>query len=286
MEAIVDWLVKIERLANEFYSDASEYFSDDTRLQKLLQHISSDEADHYHIMTSASQYLRAHPPKKPQIEVDDSIKFKIETAFKNAMMLLNSGQLTAESVIDCIIENEYSEWNYLFLYVLNSLKAEDRIFEHSEIQVQRHLRHIESYLGSSEYGKNKLQDFTKLPYAKKEEILIVDDENAISELLSALLEDICDSDRAMNGKEALEKIKNKPYGLVISDVGMPVMDGLELYKNSIPLFINPHECFIFHSGKLDKNICDFFTANGITFLAKPSSIMNIRKLVKSKLQLE
>ena len=285
MEAIVDWLVKIERLANEFYSDASKYFCDDVRLQTLLQHISSDEADHYHIMTSASQYLVAHLPKKPQIEVDDSIKLKIESAFKNAMLLLSSGQLTTESVIDCIVESEYSEWNYLFLYVLNSLKTEDRIFEHSEIQVQRHLRHIENYLSSSEYGKNKLQDFTKLPYAKKEKILIVDDETAISELLSALLEDICDSDRAENGMEALEMIKTKPYGLVISDVGMPVMDGLELYKNSIPLFINPNECFIFHSGKLDNDICNFFTTNGITFLEKPSSIMNIRKLVNSKLQL-
>ena len=178
MEAIVDWLVKIERLANEFYNDASKYFSDDQRLQTLLQHISSDEADHYHIMRSASQYLGAHPSKKPQIEVDDSIKLKIESVFKNAMMLLSSGQLTTESVIDCIVESEFSEWNYLFLYVLNSLKTEDRIFEHSEIQVQRHLRHIENYLSTSEYGKNKLQDFTKLSYAKKEKILIVDDETA------------------------------------------------------------------------------------------------------------
>jgi CheY-like chemotaxis protein len=285
MEAIVDWLVKIEQLANEFYSDASKYFSDDARLQILLQHISSDEADHYHIMISASKYLGAHHPKKPQIEVDDSIKLKIEAAFKNAMSLLNSGQLTNESVIDCIVESEYSEWNYLFLYVLNSLKTEDRIFEHSENQMQRHLRHIENYLCSSEYGICKQQDFTKLPYAKKEKILIVDDEIAISELMSALLSDICDSDRAINGMEALEMIKNNSYGLIISDVGMPIMDGLELYKNSIPLFINPSECFIFHSGKLDKDICDYFTTNGISFLEKPSSIMHIRKLVNSKLKL-
>ncbi|MDD2734123.1 MAG: response regulator [Desulfuromonadaceae bacterium] len=285
METIVDWLVKIERLANEFYSDASKYFSDDKQLRTLLQHLSSDEADHYHIMTSASQYLGAHLPKKPQIEVDDSIKLKIEATFNNVTSLLKSGHLTSELVIDCIVESEYSEWNYLFLYVLNSLKTEDRIFEHSEIQVQRHMRYIENYLGSTVYGKNKLQYFTKLSYAKKEKILIVDDEIAISELLSSLLEDICDSDRAINGKEALEMIKNNPYGLVISDVGMPVMDGLELYKNSIPLFINPNEVFIFHSGKLDKDMCDFFTTNDITFLEKPSSIMNIRNLVNSKLQL-
>ena len=87
------------------------------------------------------------------------------------------------------------------------------------------------------------------------------------------------------GRRLEEMIKNKSYGLVISDVGMPIMDGLELYKNSIPLFINPNECFIFHSGKLDHDICDYFTRNGITFLEKPSSILNIRKLVNSKLQL-
>jgi CheY-like chemotaxis protein len=60
-------------------------------------------------------------------------------------------------------------------------------------------------------------------------ILVVDDERPVLELLAMLLED--DGHRvvqAVDGKDALSLVDRQPLDLVISDVMMPVLDGVEL----------------------------------------------------------
>lgn len=59
-------------------------------------------------------------------------------------------------------------------------------------------------------------------------ILIVEDEQHQRELYAADLQDEgYDVDQAANGKEAVEKVKNEKYDLVILDIRMPEMDGIE-----------------------------------------------------------
>jgi CheY-like chemotaxis protein len=66
----------------------------------------------------------------------------------------------------------------------------------------------------------------------KENILIVDDDIYSTRLLSEFL-----SIRGMNpsacynGKEALEEFNRKNYPIVITDIEMPVMGGLELTEH-------------------------------------------------------
>lgn len=285
MKPIIEWLITIEHSANKFYDEASHLFSSDKELVTFLQHLSADEAEHYHLMASALQYIESRPPRSAQIEIDDSIKVKIETPFRKATELLQNGLLTHNALIDCIVESEFSEWNDLFTYVVNTLKSEDRIFAHAASRVEHHLRHIEHYLNSSDYGKNRLDTFRQLPYAKKEKILIVDDESAIAELLSALLEDVCISDLAADGAEALDLIKANVYSLVISDVDMPKMNGIELYNHASPLLMNPNDMFIFHTGNLTDDLRNFFETNKLTYLEKPSSIMKIRETVNGMFHL-
>lgn len=66
----------------------------------------------------------------------------------------------------------------------------------------------------------------------KEKILIVDDEEGIRELLSDFLKNegfLCET--ARDGAEALAKFKNDGFDLVISDIRMPLMGGLELLRH-------------------------------------------------------
>lgn len=66
----------------------------------------------------------------------------------------------------------------------------------------------------------------------KEKILIVDDEEGIRELLSDFLKNegfLCET--ASDGAEALAKFKNDGFDLVISDIRMPLMGGLELLRH-------------------------------------------------------
>lgn len=63
-------------------------------------------------------------------------------------------------------------------------------------------------------------------------ILICDDDNAVSDFLARFLkrEDFTDVDTAASGEDALEKIKNSPYRLVLLDVKLPGISGIETLK--------------------------------------------------------
>lgn len=67
---------------------------------------------------------------------------------------------------------------------------------------------------------------------KNMNILIVDDYNTMLRIIKNLLKQLGfnNVDEATDGAMALEKIKNKTYGLVISDWNMEPMTGLELLK--------------------------------------------------------
>jgi len=62
-------------------------------------------------------------------------------------------------------------------------------------------------------------------------VLIVDDEEMMHELLERILsKEGFEVDKASSGKEALDKLETKKVDLIISDIKMPGMDGLELLK--------------------------------------------------------
>jgi DNA-binding NtrC family response regulator len=62
-------------------------------------------------------------------------------------------------------------------------------------------------------------------------ILIVDDEQSYRQLLSLVFEEQGNSIRtAMNGRQALEMLQAEPSDVVISDVKMPDMDGIEMLR--------------------------------------------------------
>ena len=62
-------------------------------------------------------------------------------------------------------------------------------------------------------------------------ILIVDDEQSYRQLLSLVFEEQGNSIRtAMNGRQALELLQAEPADVIISDVKMPDMDGIEMLR--------------------------------------------------------
>ena len=62
-------------------------------------------------------------------------------------------------------------------------------------------------------------------------ILIVDDEKKMRHILQIMLEQKgYRTEQAANGEEALELIKKYHYAMVITDLKMPVMDGMTLIR--------------------------------------------------------
>jgi two-component system NtrC family sensor kinase len=70
-------------------------------------------------------------------------------------------------------------------------------------------------------------DATHLP----SKVLIVDDEKTLCRNLSEFLMELgCRADTAFNGSLAMEILKKKNYDLILLDLKMPVMGGVELYQ--------------------------------------------------------
>jgi two-component system response regulator CpxR len=67
--------------------------------------------------------------------------------------------------------------------------------------------------------------------AEKSKILLVDDDQEVLELYSEILADAgYEVDKVLNGQEALSACEAKRYDLILLDLMMPVMDGIETLK--------------------------------------------------------
>jgi len=69
--------------------------------------------------------------------------------------------------------------------------------------------------------------------AKKRKILIVEDEAVVRESLRDwLVEDGYDVEVAEDGEEALKKIKEEEFGVIVLDLRLPGVDGLQVFEEA------------------------------------------------------
>lgn len=90
---------------------------------------------------------------------------------------------------------------------------------------------------------------------KKGTVLIVDDEQAIRESLSMVLEDegyTCLT--SANGKNALDLFNKKHIDVLITDIHMPVINGLELFKKAKEISPNTRTIIITAYSETDNAI--------------------------------
>src|SRR4051794_30627875 len=66
--------------------------------------------------------------------------------------------------------------------------------------------------------------------AARPRVLVVDDEAGVRNLLFDVLSDTYDCDRAASGEEAIEKTRASRFHVVLSDIMMPKVSGLDVLK--------------------------------------------------------
>ena len=116
-------------------------------------------------------------------------------------------------------------------------------------------------------------------------ILVVDDERELAEVLvEALGREGHRVEIACNGADALRRLEQRRYDLVVSDTKMPVMDGMELYRELERRFPALSKRIIFVTGDvLDAEKRRFLESSGAPFLAKPFDLGEIRRVVRGVL---
>ena len=117
---------------------------------------------------------------------------------------------------------------------------------------------------------------------KQHSVLIVDDEEIIRDFLSEVLEDY-DISLACDGDEAIEKLKNQRFDLVITDLRMPRIPGEEVVKyarqssaGTKVIVISGYSSLATVSQSVQNGAC--------AFLSKPFSIKELLQTVTTALE--
>src|SRR5579875_2662127 len=114
-------------------------------------------------------------------------------------------------------------------------------------------------------------------------ILLVDDEQSIQTLLSyPLRRDGYDVVQATDGQEALERFAEQPFDLVILDVMLPRLDGLEVCRrlrsrSSVPIIM-----LTARSDEIDKVVGLELGADD--YITKPFSLREFSSRIKAALR--
>lgn len=120
---------------------------------------------------------------------------------------------------------------------------------------------------------------------QKHKILLVDDEPRILSIISKLLERFgYDVTCAVSGPEALEIFEKEPADLVISDIRMPGMDGVEVLKRVKD--IDPLTQVIVLTGysSIDLAIKSLRDCDAFDFLTKPKGAVELQTTVQKALE--
>ncbi len=283
MKALVEWLRGMEQMAGAVYRETARLFSQDLELARFLNHLKEDESWHMLVIESAAQFFREEMPSSP-LALDAATKSALEAPFREVREKIEAGNLTKGSLIDCVVQTEYSEWNDYFVYVVNELLKDSRsefIFITSKIE--QHKQFIERYIQTLPNSEKYLARMRSLPKVWNTRMLIVEDYKPLREILPSVLSADGEVETAENGKEALEKVKSRYYDFILSDVDMPVMSGIEFYEQAC--LHDPHiaERFLFLADFADvrgSGKIDFLVKNGLSYLRKPVFVSELKKVMQ------
>jgi DNA-binding NtrC family response regulator len=121
---------------------------------------------------------------------------------------------------------------------------------------------------------------------EKKPILVIDDEKNIRLTLSSSLEPLnVPIHTAVNGEEALKKLREGAYGLVFLDLKMPGMDGMDVLRRIRDDWPRVRVVIITAHGTIDSAV-EAMKLGAVDFVQKPFSPAEIRDLATLVLERE
>ncbi|HEY8243239.1 MAG TPA: response regulator, partial [Casimicrobiaceae bacterium] len=109
-------------------------------------------------------------------------------------------------------------------------------------------------------------------------VMVVDDESPARRRLRELLDDCSASlpiavvGEAANGREALDMMQSAPPDLVLTDIHMPDMDGIELARHLLKL---PRPPVVVFTTAYQEHALEAFEVHAIDYLVKPVRVQRL-----------
>lgn len=130
---------------------------------------------------------------------------------------------------------------------------------------------------------------------KFKNILLLEDNDELSEYIAEKLSEFYNVEKASNGIKGLEKIAEYKPDIILSDIMMPEMDGVEFYREIRKIESYQNIPFIFVSARADdKERAEILKTGAMDYITKPinfnelfekiNNLLNIRDGIKNELK--
>lgn len=275
MNEIIRWLSTIEERTISAYSRAVDRFGSEKPFSNFLASLCDDGQEHLDVI---NRYYKLSGKGSGIVKLDPSFVEGVEGALGAIEKALSDAALTKDEFIRLVVDKDKIEWD-LRLLIVTYLKGVHRDFIPFAVAVQKHKNRTQAFLASNRAYGDLYDALNALPDIFRSRILIVDDEEMIATAVERIVGNLGDVDRVGSGEKALKLMGACYYSVVISDIWMPGMSGMELYESASRVFPNLKKRFVFMSSATDTSVKEFLTANDLRFLEKPSSIAQIRSTV-------
>jgi len=284
LKETITWLIDIESSAAELYAEAAAAFHEDENFSRFLALMSAEEHEHIKLLQQARDTISDKEIKRACFYFDDHFRKKIAAPFIRARRFLESGELTKATMIDILAEAEFSEWNELFLYTLDTFKVLHEDVEKAVADIDQHRKHVQEFILSLADGDSLIQRVRRLSHTGIKRVLIVEDNSAVARMLEALVADNVEVIIARDAQEGLSHIRQGYFDLIVSTIEMPEMHGIEMYKQALAMDPSLHLRFIFFTGTENRNYLDFIRDSKTLMLPKPSPVRLISEMMNEVLE--
>lgn len=279
----ITWLMKIENDTAKIYRAASTLLAGDPDFSRFLEHLADEEEEHGRFLQSAETISFLHPEELEQL-FTSTVRENFESILTTAWNRINERLLTKQAMIDILVYLEFSEWNSLFLYVVNAMKKEGREFQKIAADIERHRTSIEEFLAKLPDSGKYVDIIRTLAPLWQKRILILDDDELMRQTLTIIMAPYGELVLSDNARDALEIFAQGYFDLVISDIEMPDMTGIDFYREAVSIDPDLGRRFLFISGTIRKEHLDFISARGLTFLKKPFLFSQVKETVTRMLE--
>lgn len=275
MEDIITWLCQIEDLARNVYTLAADRFKGDPALSDLLRRLAEDEAQHYRLLKSARDSFRGKEPPQFAIRLDAPARDWAEKPLRDSLTKLLEGDLTQTALLSNIVSVEFSELNDIFFYIMTTCQQDSKKLQQMASNVQVHQKRIEKYLDRLPDHLRPPQHVRDLREIREHAFLIVEDEPALRILWERLLQQRGKVESASNGREGLEKTNRSFFDVIITDIDMPVMNGLDFFRQATLNDEGIKKHFVFCTSNPTPEVSEVASLHQIPLLQKPFTIEQI-----------
>jgi len=199
--------------------------------------------------------------------------FGLGLSLTRSLIHMHKGEIRVESEI-----NKGSDFIVTLNVSEDAYNPDERSSENiTTEEIQKYNQRIKETI---ELIPEKLTNKEKDP--ARESIMIVEDNKEMNDYLASIFSEKYDIIRAYNGAEACKKIAKQLPNLIISDLMMPVMDGLEFTERVKQDVTTSHIPVILLTAKTDENDhTEGYLRGADAYITKPFNAKNLELLVQN-----